>query len=220
MELPFKQKTQLSYRGCQLNRSLNIPLRAKGVIIIMWDPYYATPPYKRSILVDHLQKNNFGTFELEFQETEGLNSNLNGSEKVKMVNSLIAATRYLQELTVEQKLPFGLFGVGHGAEAALRAASFLPQISTIVTLGETHDLNHEELAKIHSPTLLLLENSDYETFINMIRLVDKLVKCPRKLEMVAPSHEKHKNHDSLVKVTLLTQEWFHKYMKTSLLASA
>jgi len=215
MVLPSKQLVHLSYRGYPLIGKLTVPKNAKGLVIIAWDSSYPPNQTDHQLLIDHLQRNYFGTFELDFKEnkTQDHKHYLNSSKNIFVTSSLITATAYLEEMATELDLPVGMLGAGIGAEAVLRAASYLPQIAGIVTLGEIHGLSREELAKIHSPSLLLLESTAYKTFNNMIDLMDKLIKCPRKLELVTPSRTFFNNKENLVKITLLANEWFQKYLK-------
>ncbi len=217
MVLPFQQQVKVSFRGYPLNGKLNIPSKARGVVIIAQDPQSGHPFSNNQLLIDHLQKNRFGTFELDFKPKIKNSHYPESKVTFIMTSTLITATAYLQDLAHARDLSIGFYGAGNGAEAVLRAATYLQQVNAVVTLGEINGLSREELAMVKSPTLLLLENIEYNVFKNMIQLVDKLKKCPRKLELVTDSNDFPNSNENQIMVTLEAYEWFQKYMMVPVL---
>ncbi|MDN3668090.1 hypothetical protein QWY93_01915 [Echinicola jeungdonensis] len=215
MVLPIQHQIKVSFRGYPLSGTLKLPSKARGVVIIIQAAQKGRQFGDNKLLIEHLQKNYFGTFELDFKPQKTNSHYPEFNENYIMTSTLITATAYLQDLAVTKDLPIGFFGAGNGAEAVLRAATYLPQVNAVVTLGEINGFSREELALVKSPTLLLLENTEYEVFKNMIKLVDKLKKCPRKLELVTDSGDYPNSNENKVMITLETYEWFQKNMMSA-----
>jgi len=73
---------------------------------------------------------------------------------------LITATDWVLLHESTSNLPLGYFAVSTGAAAALVAAAKLPDVETVVCRGGRPDLAEDWLARVHTPTLLIVGQRD------------------------------------------------------------
>jgi putative phosphoribosyl transferase len=111
-----------------------------------------------------------------------------------------------QEAT--RDLPLGLFGASTGAAAALRAAAARPKrVRAVVSRGGRPDLAGETLARVTSPTLLIVGGKDHEVLRLNEQAATKLA-GPQELRVVPGATHLFEERGALEAVAELAAAWF------------
>ena len=129
-----------------------------------------------------------------------------------LTRRLEAATHWLKEQPQASALTIGYFGASTGAAAALKAAASLGQkIGAVVSRGGRPDLAHEALAKVRSPTLLIVGGLD-DVVIELNRAAYGLLKCEKQLEIVPGATHLFEEPGTLEEVARLAARWFDRHL--------
>jgi putative phosphoribosyl transferase len=126
----------------------------------------------------------------------------------------LAATRWARSQESTRLLPIGYFGASTGAAAALQAAAALGlDIAAVVSRGGRPDLaGSMDLAKVKSPTLLLVGGLDYEV-IDLNQQAYACLQCVRELAIVPGATHLFEETGTLQEVARQAADWFSQYLK-------
>jgi pimeloyl-ACP methyl ester carboxylesterase len=125
-----------------------------------------------------------------------------------LVERLRAAIAWAVELSQVGGQGVGLFGSSTGAAAALIAAARRPEhVFAVVSRGGRTDLAAEALARVRSPTLLIVGSLDPAVFqINRESLAQ--LRCVKRLEVVPGATHLFEEPGALERVAQLALAWF------------
>jgi dienelactone hydrolase len=113
-------------------------------------------------------------------------------------------------------LPIGLFGASTGGGAALMAAADRPrEIAAVVSRGGRPDLAGPSLARVMTPTLLIVGGLDTPV-IQMNRDAMKQMRGAVTLEIVPGATHLFEEPGTLARVAELAGEWFSRYLHPAL----
>lgn len=108
-------------------------------------------------------------------------------------------------------LSISLFGASTGAAAALRAAAVLGDtIASVVSRGGRPDLAGNALAKVQSPTLLLVGGRD-EAVLDLNRRALQIMTCEKQLAIVPGATHLFEEPGALDKVAELASNWVTRW---------
>ena len=111
-------------------------------------------------------------------------------------------------------LPSGLFGASTGAAAALCAAADAPQqVRAVVSRGGRPDLAGAHLARVQSPTLLIVGGDDVEV-LALNRHAMRQMTCPQRLEVVPGATHLFEEPGTLDAAADLAARWFAERLST------
>jgi putative phosphoribosyl transferase len=104
----------------------------------------------------------------------------------------------------------GLFGASTGAAAALMAAAELPEkVDAVVSRGGRPDLAGEALAKVESPTLLIVGSDDQAVLdLNRQALSEMQPGIDKKLMIVPEASHLFEEPGTLEQAAELARDWF------------
>jgi pimeloyl-ACP methyl ester carboxylesterase len=106
----------------------------------------------------------------------------------------------------------GYFGASTGAAAALCAAGALGEtIAAVVSRGGRPDLAGEALARVVSPTLLIVGERDVEV-LELNRGAARRLRSPHELEVIEGAGHLFEEAGALERVCLLAIGWFQRYL--------
>jgi len=126
---------------------------------------------------------------------------------------LVTIVDWLRRRTDTASLPIGLFGASTGGGAALIAASERPrEIAAVVSRGGRPDLAGTALAKVTSPTLLIVGGFDTPV-IEMNRAAMKHMRGQVTLEIVPGATHLFEEPGALERVADLAGTWFANHLQ-------
>jgi putative phosphoribosyl transferase len=130
-----------------------------------------------------------------------------------LAGRLVTIVDWLRRRTDTASLPIGLFGASTGGGAALIAASERPrEIAAVVSRGGRPDLAGTALAKVTSPTLLIVGGFDTPV-IEMNRDAIKHMRGQVKLEIVPGATHLFEERGALERVADLAGAWFASHLQ-------
>ena len=119
-------------------------------------------------------------------------------------------TSVVDQLRVETKVPFGLFGASTGAAAALLVAAARPsEIAAVVSRGGRPDLAAPALPAVKAPTLLIVGGEDTQV-LELNRKSMEQMTGDVALEVVPGASHLFHEPKALEKVADLAGDWFTK----------
>jgi len=130
-----------------------------------------------------------------------------------LAGRLVAIVDWLRRRADTAPLPIGLFGASTGGGAALIAASERPrEIAAVVSRGGRPDLAGTALAKVTSPTLLIVGGFDTPV-IDMNRAAMKRMGGAVTLEIVPGATHLFEEPGTLERVADLAGAWFASHLQ-------
>ncbi|MGZ4098770.1 MAG: dienelactone hydrolase family protein [Bacteroidia bacterium] len=127
-----------------------------------------------------------------------------------LTERLISVTNYIKEFPDIKNLPIGYFGASTGAASALKAAARLQdKISAVISRGGRPDLSENELAKVKSPTLLIVGSLDTEVIILNDMAYQKL-NCDKEMIIIEGASHLFEEPGKLKEVATISASWFNK----------
>ncbi len=125
---------------------------------------------------------------------------------------LLEAAKWLEEHPLTQGLKLGLYGHGTGSGAALAAAKEMPErIGAVVSRGGRPDLAGDALAKVESPTLLIVGERD-PSILNLNKQALAKLTCEKELVIVPGAGHLFEEVGALEKVGALAADWFKNWL--------
>ncbi|WP_371364811.1 Putative phosphoribosyl transferase [Sporomusa rhizae] len=132
-----------------------------------------------------------------------------------LTGRLVTATTWVREQSKAKELPVGYFGASTGAAAALKAAVVGKSVGAVVSRGGRPDLAGTDLAKVTSPTLLLVGSHDYgvielnEDAFSQLQGIKELVLIPGATHLF-------EEPGTLEQVAAQAADWFHRHLAVGL----
>ena len=125
-----------------------------------------------------------------------------------LANRLLQATRWLRSSGKAASLPIGYFGASTGAAAALVAAAEMGSgITAVVSRGGRADLAATALAKVQSPTLLIVGGAD-EVVLDLNRHALARMTCEKQLVVIPKAGHLFEEPGTLEQVIGHARGWF------------
>jgi pimeloyl-ACP methyl ester carboxylesterase len=144
-----------------LGGTLAVPARAQAAIVFAHGSGSSRFSPRNRLVADALNAHGFATllFDLLTRDEEAVRANV--FDIALLADRLVDAVHWLDR-ELEPATPIGLFGASTGAAAALVAAARLGErVGAVVSRGGRPDLAGDALARIRTPTLLIVGGVDY-----------------------------------------------------------
>lgn len=136
-----------------------------------------------------------------------------------LAGRLVTIVDWLRRRGETASLPIGLFGASTGGGAALMAAAARPrEIAAVVSRGGRSDLAGSALAKVTTPTLLIVGGLDTPV-IQMNRDAMRQMRGEVTLEIVPGATHLFEEFGTLERVAELAGKWFDRYLQPVMQAS-
>lgn len=130
-----------------------------------------------------------------------------------LIKRLTAATRWVSHRPDIGALPMGYFGASTGSAAALGAAvEFGPRISAVVSRGGRPDLAADALARVASPTLLIVGGADTEV-VELNRVAYSMLTCEKRFAIIPDATHLFEEPGALEQVAALAGKWFRTHFE-------
>jgi putative phosphoribosyl transferase len=130
-----------------------------------------------------------------------------------LANRLIGVTDWLGEQAVTAGIPIGYFGASTGGAAALVAAAARPgRVVAVVSRGGRPDLAGAALARVKTPTLLIVGGND-DVVIGMNEEARAAMKCEVTLEIIPGADHLFSDPGQLEHVAEISARWLHQQLE-------
>ena len=210
-----EQLVHIPINSLKLEGSLALPKQSLGIVVFAHGSGSSRFSPRNNFVARALHEASLGTLLMDLLTEEEdavyetrFNINL-------LTERLLLATRWLQEQPVTKNLVIGYFGASTGAAAALKAAAAKgSEIGAVVSRGGRPDLAEEALARVQSPTLLIVGGNDH-LVIKLNRDAYAELKGKKKLVIVPGATHLFEESGALEEVARLATDWFKQYLIAS-----
>jgi putative phosphoribosyl transferase len=195
---------------------LVLPTNAGGIVLFVHGSGSSRHSSRNQYVASVLQSAGTGTllFDLLTEEEEAIDLRTRHLrfDINLLAQRLVEVTRWMQQQPQTSHLKVGYFGASTGGGAALVAAATLGnQISAVVSRGGRPDLAGEALARVSTPTLLLVGGWDAPV-IGMNRDAYEQLHCEKAMKVIPAASHLFEEPGKLEEVAQLSAEWFLHYM--------
>lgn len=195
---------------------LALPPNAGGIVLFVHGSGSSRHSSRNKYVAHVLQAADIGTllFDLLTEEEEGVDLRTRHLrfDIELLAQRLIEVTRWVRQQAQTHHLKIGYFGASTGGGAALVAAAALGnEVSAVVSRGGRPDLAGEALARVSTPTLLLVGGWDTPV-IGMNREAYEQLHCEKAMKIIPAASHLFEEPGKLEDVARLSAEWFMHYM--------
>lgn len=189
--------------------TLHAPSKAKGLVLFAHGSGSSRLSPRNQFVARYLEQNGMATLLFDLltaaeEEIDDVTRELRFDIPF-LAKRLIASSSWAEK---QCKLPIGFFGASTGAAAALVAAAEIgDSIQAVVSRGGRPDLAGEALARVVSPTLLIVGKLDFQV-IELNREAFQVLQCEKKLEIVPGATHLFEEPGKLEVVAKLAASWF------------
>lgn len=192
--------------------TLHIPPGAHAVVLFAHGSGSSRFSPRNRAVAEALNAQGFATllFDLLTEDEEANRANV--FDIPLLASRLTDAIRWLDRDPWAGRAPLGLFGASTGAAAALAAAANSGErVRAVVSRGGRPDLAGAALAKIHTPTLLIVGGADYGV-IELNEQALAQLPGPKALEIVSGASHLFPEPGALEAVIAHAARWFTRYL--------
>jgi dienelactone hydrolase len=202
-----------------LQGDLRLPADAHGIVLFAHGSGSSRHSRRNQYVARVLEQRNLATLLIDLltpQEEAVDNRTAQYRFDIPMLASrLVTIVDWLRSRRETSSLPIGLFGASTGGGAALIAAAHRPKdISAVVSRGGRPDLAGEALAKVMTPTLLIVGGLDTPV-IQMNRDAMRQMRGEVKLQIVPGATHLFEEPGTLERVAELAGNWFVRYLQSA-----
>lgn len=214
--------------GTARNEDVTIPVDSQSVeanLVVPPDPVGVVvfahgsgssrhSPRNRSVAAA-LQRAGIATLLLDLLTMEEEQDRSNVFDVELLGERLLVAIGWLADQPGLERLPVGLFGASTGAAAALQAAAVSErEIVAVVSRGGRPDLAGEALAKVTTPTLLIVGGRD-EMVLDLNEQARARLSGPSRLDVVRGATHLFQEPGALEQVSELAAAWFVEHFEVA-----
>jgi putative phosphoribosyl transferase len=199
-----------------LGADLVIPKPAMGVVVFAHGSGSSRHSNRNRFVAAELQAAGLATLLMDLlTESEESLDSFSGHLRFDiplLARRLTAATDWVSREPSTRGLPLGYFGASTGGGAALVAAAERPdRVAAVVSRGGRPDLAGEALARVRSPTLLIVGGHDPQVQqLNETALLSLTANA--RLEIVPGATHLFEEPGALETVARLAREWFTRHL--------
>lgn len=127
-----------------------------------------------------------------------------------LARRLAAATDWVLDAMVRERLPIGYFGASAGAGAALLASTVRPEVRAVVCRGGRPDLAGAALQRVTAPTLLIAGREDSAVF--EVNLSARRYLGTSEMVVVPGASSLFEEPGALDEIATRASAWFCRYL--------
>lgn len=214
--------------GTARNEDVTIPVDSRAVqanLVVPRDPVGVVvfahgsgssrhSPRNRSVAAA-LQRAGIATLLLDLLTMEEEQDRSNVFDVELLGDRLLVAIGWLADQPGLERLPVGLFGASTGAAAALQAAAVSErEIVAVVSRGGRPDLAGEALAKVTTPTLLIVGGRD-GLVLDLNEQARARLGGPSRLDVIRGATHLFQEPGTLEQVSELAAAWFVEHFEAA-----
>lgn len=212
METLQNQEVEIGARQARLKGILSVPNCVTGIVLFAHGSGSGRLSPRNSFVASELRHAGVGTLLLDLLEDWESDDRRKVFDIDMLTERLLAATDWVQSSEALKDLLIGYFGASTGAGAALEAAAKRGEaIGAVVSRGGRPDLARDYLAKVTSPTLLIVGGDDYPV-IDMNRDAYELLQAPKEMVIIPGATHLFEEPGKLEEVARIAAEWFSRYL--------
>ncbi|HZO72040.1 MAG TPA: dienelactone hydrolase family protein [Ktedonobacteraceae bacterium] len=194
-----------------LEGSLVVPDHAQGLVVFAHGSGSSRFSPRNNFVASILQRADIATLLVDLLTREEDENYETRFDIDFLTERLLLVTRWLQNQPLTHKLAFGYFGASTGAAAALRAAADDATIRAVVSRGGRPDMAAEALARVQSPTLLIVGGND-SLVLKLNRKALAALKGTKQLVIIPGATHLFEERGALEEVAHLATQWFKRYL--------
>lgn len=197
-----------------LEGMLELPATAPGIVLFAHGSGSSRHSPRNNYVAQVLRDKGMGTLLLDLLTVSEDLDYQTRFDIALLTHRLLLATRWVRKHTPPtRRLSIGYFGASTGAAAALQAAAALGEdIGAVVSRGGRPDLaGTPALAKVKSPTLLLVGSRDEEV-LELNRQAYARLHCTKELVIVPDATHLFAEAGTLEQVATQAAGWFNQYL--------
>jgi dienelactone hydrolase len=205
--------------GIELPGNLTLVEDAVGVVVFAHGSGSSRHSPRNRAVADSLNRSGLATLLLDLltpreEELDSRSAELRFDIDL-LSRRVLAAVAWLASDRRTRALPLGIFGASTGAGAALVAAAERPdRIGAVVSRGGRPDLAGSALARVRAPTLLIVGGED-PVVLDLNRRAIKLLRCPKRLEVVPGATHLFEESGTLDEVARLAADWLEGHLSAA-----
>jgi len=198
----------------QLEGDLSIPDGAQGVVLFAHGSGSSRHSPRNQFVARTIREAGVGTllFDLLTRDEEAIDAH---TAQLRFDIGLLATRLIDGTYWIKGELDYlkvGYFGSSTGGGAALVAAAELGDtVGAVVSRGGRPDLAGDALAKVESPTLLIVGGLDYPV-IEMNKAALARLRCEKEMKIVPGASHLFEEPGTLEQVADLAAAWFQKHL--------
>ncbi len=201
-----------SHDEIELNGTLRIPERANGLVIFAHGSGSSRFSPRNREVAATLNGAGLGTLLFDLLTDREAKDREKVFDIGLLAGRLLDALVWAQHAEEAQGLPIGLFGASTGAAAALKAAAVAGGgVGAVVSRGGRPDLAGEDLARVVSPTLLIVGGAD-EQVLALNQQASRQLAGMHELEVVEGAGHLFEEPGALDEVARLAAHWFTAHL--------
>ena len=213
----LKFDVQIPSGTLTLEGELNVPQPATGLVLFVHGSGSSRFSPRNQYVAGTLHDAGIATllFDLLTAEEESIDNRTRALRfDIELLsNRLLDATNWLKDRADIRHLKRGYFGASTGGGAALMAAARAGEdISAIVSRGGRPDLAGESLARVRSPTLMIVGSMDHQVIELNVQALARM-NCERQLCLVPGATHLFEEPGALDKVAELAVNWFVQHLR-------
>ncbi|OXM74176.1 MULTISPECIES: dienelactone hydrolase family protein [Amycolatopsis] len=194
-----------------LEGDLTVPSDAIGVVVFAHGSGSSRRSARNIAVARELQDNRFATLLFDLLSPDEDHGDRRFDIEL-LTERLRAAMAELSRRPDTARLPLGLFGASTGAVAALRAAAAEPErVRAVVSRGGRPDLAGDALARVRSPTLLIVGARDGEV-LRLNQQAATELGGRYDIEIVPKATHLFEEEGALERVAQLAAAWFSDHL--------
>jgi putative phosphoribosyl transferase len=208
-ENPDPAEVVLNIAGARLPGSLVIPDRASGLVVFAHGSGSSRHSPRNQFVAAALNRAGVGTLLVDLLTRDEELSRSYVFNIPLLAARLAGITGWLRGEPATAAIPLGYFGASTGAAAALWAAGASPPlpVAAIVSRGGRPDLAGPRLARVQSPTLLIVGGAD-RLVLDLNRQAQAGLTCENRLEIIPGATHLFEEPGALEQVADLAADWF------------
>jgi len=208
------RSVQILSTGVRLEGTISIPDVPKGLVVFVHGSGSSQRSPRNQYVAQILQDGGLATLLFDLltvtEETIDLRTRYLRFDVDLLARRTTGVLEWLDLQPFAYELKRGLFGASTGAAAALIAATELPEkVGAVVSRGGRPDLADEALAKVQTPTLLIVGGDDEAVIdLNEKAFAQMQPGIDKKLMIVPGASHLFEESGTLEQAAELARDWF------------
>lgn len=191
---------------------LSVPAHAQGLVLFAHGSGSSRLSRRNRWVAQQLHQHGLATLLFDLLTEEESRDRRMVFDIPLLAQRVAKAMRWAEQRDELAGLRLGLFGASTGAAAALVVAAQKPQrVAAVVSRGGRPDLAYEWLPRVQAPTLLIVGGRDEEV-LELNRQALRLLKGPKRLEVVPGATHLFEEPGTLDSVAALATTWFEQHL--------